>query len=411
METCDVVIVGGGIVGMATAVTLQQRHKNLRITVVEAESRVAAHQTGHNSGVLHSGIYYKPGSDKARLCCQGKTLMEVFCDEHQIAWDRCGKVVVATSQPELKRLETISSRAEKNGVAFERVDSKQLRELEPHVVGFAGLHVPGTGIVNYRDVCKRMSQLFVDRGGTLRLTFQVRKISHVGASLGLHDSLGEQITCGKLINCAGLQSDRVCKMAGGETDLRIVPFRGEYYDLTKASNGLCRNLIYPVPDPSFPFLGVHFTRMIDGGVECGPNAVFALSRSGYRWSQVNAIDLFDAVSFRGFRALAIKHWRMGAGEIHRSLSKRAFVKALKKLIPQIESSDLKAGRAGVRAQAVTPAGELFDDFLIVPSKHAIHVLNAPSPAATSSLAIARSIANVFEELPDSFPLHRSGDLG
>ena len=398
MERFDLTIIGGGIVGMATAMTLKQRHPSIRVCVAEAEGRVAAHQTGHNSGVLHSGIYYKPGSDKAKLCRIGKEMMEAFCDEHHVPWDRCGKVVVATNQSELERLERIRDRAKANGVIHERIDEHQLKELEPSAVGIAALHVPETGIVNYRVVCETMCEQFRDLGGELKLDFRVSKIDSVGHSLILTNPSGASISSGGLINCAGLFSDRICRLAGGTSNLKVMPFRGEYYELAPGRESLCRNLIYPVPDPSFPFLGVHFTRMIDGGVECGPNAVFALSRTGYRWTDVAPTDILEALNFSGFRKLAAKHWRMGIGEMHRSLSKRAFVRALQHLIPSIRSDDLIPGRAGVRAQAVTPDGQLYDDFLIVPSDRAIHVLNAPSPAATSSLAIAIQVADAYEAL-------------
>lgn len=393
MQHPDLVIIGGGIVGLATALRIQQRHSDLKLAVVETEKRVAQHQTGHNSGVLHSGIYYKPGSLKALNCRAGKAAMEDFCNEHNIPWDRCGKVVVATSQEELPRLDTIAQRATANGVSFERIDTDQLRELEPAAAGLAALHVSETGIVNYRSVCERMSDLVRDAGGALHLEFQVTQIQSGASSVQLSSHRGDVMQCDRIINCAGLQSDRVCRMAGGEPEIKIVPFRGEYYELAEGSQSLCRNLIYPVPDPAFPFLGVHFTRMIDGGVECGPNAVFALSRSGYSWWDVRLADLWDAASYGGFRSLARKHWRMGLGEMHRSLSKQAFVQALQKLIPRIQSSDLIPGRAGVRAQAVTRDGNLFDDFLIEQSERAIHVLNAPSPAATSALAIADHIVD------------------
>lgn len=393
MDNPDLVVIGGGIIGLATAMTLQSRHPELRVTVVETEKSVGQHQTGHNSGVLHSGIYYKPGSLKALNCREGKAAMEAFCTEHSIPWDRCGKVVVATSEEELPRLDRIAERATANGVEFEKIDTDQLRELEPAAAGLAALHVPETGIVNFRRVCETMSGLIQQRGGNLRLEFQVTRIDATGTSVKLTSHQGETIQCDRIINCAGLQCDRVCRMAGGDPPIKVVPFRGEYYELAEGSQSLCRNLIYPVPDPAFPFLGVHFTRMIDGGVECGPNAVFALSRSGYSWWDIRFADLADAISYRGFRSLARKHWKMGLGEMHRSLSKAAFVKALQKLIPRIESSDLIPGRAGVRAQAVTPDGNLFDDFLIEESDRAIHVLNAPSPAATSSLAIAAHIVN------------------
>ena len=347
------VVIGGGIIGIATAMTLRRRFSDLSLTVVETEKTVAAHQTGHNSGVLHSGIYYKPGSDKASNCRKGKRLMEEFCMEHSVPWDRCGKVVVATSEEEIPRLDRIAERATANGVEFERIDTDRLRELEPAAAGLAALHVPETGIVNYRRVCEEMAGVVEREGGTIELDFQVTRIQTKDGSLELTSQSGEAIQCDRMINCAGLQSDRVCRMAGGHTDLRVVPFRGEYYELAPQSESLCRNLIYPVPDPSFPFLGVHFTRMIDGGVECGPNAVLALSRSGYRWRNVNPKDLIDAIGFRGFRTLAAKHWKMGLGEMHRSLSKSAFVTALQKLIPSIKSTDLIPGRSGVRAQAVT----------------------------------------------------------
>ena len=396
MRKSDMVVIGGGIIGIATAMTLRRRFSDLSLTVVETEKTVAAHQTGHNSGVLHSGIYYKPGSDKASNCRKGKRLMEEFCVEHGVPWDRCGKVVVATSAEEIPRLERIAERATANGVEFERIDTDRLRELEPAAAGLAALHVPETGIVNYRRVCEEMAGVVEREGGTIELDFQVTRIQTKDGSLELTSQSGEAIQCDRMINCAGLQSDRVCRMAGGHTDLRVVPFRGEYYELAPQSESLCRNLIYPVPDPSFPFLGVHFTRMIDGGVECGPNAVLALSRSGYRWRNVNPKDLIDAIGFRGFRTLAAKHWKMGLGEMHRSLSKSAFVTALQKLIPSIKSTDLIPGRSGVRAQAVTPDGNLFDDFLIERSERALHVLNAPSPAATASLAIAEQIVNQLD---------------
>lgn len=393
MEKSDLVVIGGGIIGLATAMTVQNRYSDLKVTVVEAEHRVGEHQTGHNSGVLHSGIYYTPGTSKAINCRKGKAAMEQFCTEHSIPWDQCGKVVVATSEEEIPRLERIAERATANGVSFERIDSQQLRALEPSAAGVAALHVPETGIVNFRTVCERISEIVRSKGGAVRLDFQVTQIKAGASSVEVTSQAGETIECDQLINCAGLNSDRVCRMSGGDPSVQIVPFRGEYYELTEASESLCRNLIYPVPDPSFPFLGVHFTRMIDGGVECGPNAVLALSRAGYRWRDVNVRDLFDTLTYKGFLSLAGKHWRMGLGEMHRSVHKAAFVKALQKLIPAIRSSDLKPGRSGVRAQAVTPDGNILDDFMIDKSERAIHVLNAPSPAATASLAIAGQIVD------------------
>ena len=391
----DVVVIGGGIVGLATAMTIARRWSDLKIAVVEAEPNVAAHQSGHNSGVIHSGIYYKPGSQKARLCRAGKSAMETFCQENAIAWDRCGKVVVATREKELAALDSIAGRAVENGVEFERIDTDRLRELEPHVGGIAALHVPETGIVDYAVVCRRMATLIEDLGGKIVRSFDVAGIITNTNSVTLKSQAGAQIECDRFINCGGLRSDRIFRLAGGTAAVRIVPFRGEYYELTPGSERLCRNLIYPVPDPSFPFLGVHFTRMIGSGVECGPNAVLALSRNGYRWTDVSVRDLAETISFRGFRSLARQHWRMGVGEMHRSLSKAAFVTALQKLIPSITQADLKPGRAGVRAQAVTPDGNLVDDFWFESTPRAIHVLNAPSPAATASIAIGEEIAVKF----------------
>jgi L-2-hydroxyglutarate oxidase len=396
LSNTDLVVVGGGIVGLATAMSIQQRYADTRVTVVEAEGRVSEHQSGHNSGVLHAGIYYKPGSQKAILCRAGKASMEEFCTENSIAWDRCGKVVVATTAQEVPRLDDIADRATKNGVQFERIDADQLNELEPAAAGLAALHVPETGIVNYRSVCQVMAEKIRQAGGDIRLNFQVNQIRVNSGSVELTSGAGTTVTCDRMINCAGLNSDRVCRMAGGDPQVQIVPFRGEYYELETRSEKLCRNLIYPVPDPSFPFLGVHFTRMIDGGVECGPNAVLALSRLGYRWSDVRLGDLAETLTYKGFRTLAIKYWQTGLGEMHRSLRKPAFVKALQKLIPTIAASDLKPGRAGVRAQAVTPDGNLVDDFLIQKEDRTIHVLNAPSPAATASLAIAEHIVDQME---------------
>lgn len=409
-EHYDVVIVGAGIVGLATAMRLGIQHHvgggSIRLGVVETESTVGSHQSGHNSGVLHSGIYYKPGSQKALLCRSGKAALQDFCDQYKIPWDRCGKVVVATTDSELSQLDRIADRATQNGVDHRRIDTDELRELEPSAAGIAALHVPETGIVNYRRVCEQMATCITNHGDDLRLRFKLEKIKSSANSLSLISQKGTTIHCDRMINCAGLHSDRVFKMAGGISSVQIVPFRGEYYDLVPKSEDLCRNLIYPVPDPSFPFLGVHFTRMIDGGVECGPNAVLALSRHGYSWSQFNAQDLREALGFRGFQSLAVKHWKMGLGEIHRSVSKRAFVRALQKLIPRIESSDLRKGRAGVRAQALSADGNLVDDFLIERTDKAVHVLNAPSPAATASIAIADEIVNRFNSMSNNGQVER-----
>jgi L-2-hydroxyglutarate oxidase len=374
----------------------QQRYPDLNVSVVETERNVAAHQSGHNSGVLHSGIYYKPGSRKAINCRTGLKAMESFCSQHSIPHERCGKVVVATTEQELPRLDAIAERATQNGVAFNRLDTDALRECEPSAAGLAAIHVPETGIVNYRVVCETMADEIRTNGGSIELGFEVCQIETQDESVVLTSRTGEKRSCGHLVNCGGLNSDRVFAMAGGKPTVRIVPFRGEYFELASGRESLCRNLIYPVPDPSFPFLGVHFTRMIDGGVECGPNAVLALSRRGYSWRDFSFRDTMETLKFGGFRSLASKHWRMGLGEMHRSLSKSAFVTALQKLIPSLKSDDLVPGRAGVRAQAVTPEGNLLDDFLFERSRNAIHVLNAPSPAATASLAIADQVLDKLE---------------
>lgn len=392
----DFIVVGAGIVGLATAYRLQHRFSDCQVTVLEAESGVAEHQSGHNSGVLHSGIYYKPGSQKAKTCRAGKAQMEAFCDQFEVPWDRCGKVVVATRENELVALDLIAEKAMANGVQFERVNSDQLRRLEPKAAGIAALHVPETGIVDYSKVCQRMAKQIVDRGGRIVFGAQVERITASSSAVTAICRDRQTYSAGRLINCAGLQSDRIARLAGVEPSVRIVPFRGEYYELAPGREHLVNNLIYPVPDPAFPFLGVHFTRMIGGGVECGPNAVLALAREGYNWSKFRFADVAETFTFGGFRKLAARHWRMGLGEMHRSLRKPAFVKALQKLMPSLRESDLVRGRAGVRAQAVTADGELVDDFLIQRSDSAIHVLNAPSPAATASLAIADLIVDQVE---------------
>ncbi|MCD0463366.1 L-2-hydroxyglutarate oxidase [Roseiconus lacunae] len=389
--TCDFVVVGAGIVGLATAAELRRRYPDCRVVVAETERRVAEHQSGHNSGVLHSGLYYRPGSQRALTCRRGKTLMESFCDQMKIPWERCGKVVVATDAGELEALQRISERAEANGVDFRRINSDELRELEPRANGIAALHVPETGIVDYAVVCRKLAERIDQDHGNLRLNSQVVAIDHLGASIDVRLVDGQRLSARHLVNCAGLQSDRVARLAGLQTKVRIVPFRGEYYELAKGKEHLVHNLIYPVPDPAFPFLGVHFTRMINGGVECGPNAVLALSRKGYDWTTFSPRDLMETFAFKGFRKLARRHWKTGIGEMNRSLRKSAFVTALQKLMPSLSADDLVPGRAGVRAQAVSQDGDLIDDFLIEHGPSSTHVLNAPSPAATASLAIAETI--------------------
>ncbi|HVR83522.1 MAG TPA: L-2-hydroxyglutarate oxidase [Planctomycetota bacterium] len=359
-----IAIVGGGIVGLATAYALRRRNP----VVLEKEREVGVHQTGHNSGVIHSGIYYKPGSQKARLCVEGARRMLEFCREHAIAHEICGKVVVATSEPELPRLDELERRARANGVEARRITPERLREIEPEARGISGLHVPGTGIVDYRAVARKLAG-FVD----VRTGIRVDDVRALRADL--------------VINCAGLHSDRVAR-----SRTKIVPFRGEYYTLRRPS--LVRGLIYPVPDPAFPFLGVHFTRMIGGGVEAGPNAVLALAREGYSWSDLCVRDLLETLSYSGFHKLARRHWRMGLREVWRSWSRAAFLKSLQRLVPAVRMEDLEPGGSGVRAQALDPDGALVDDFRIERRPGQIHVLNAPSPAATASLAIGAHIAGL-----------------
>jgi L-2-hydroxyglutarate oxidase len=389
----DVAVIGGGIVGMATAMAVLARRR-LSLVVLEKEGRLAAHQTGNNSGVIHSGLYYKPGSLKARNCTVGREALYRFCAERGIPAERCGKVVVATRDEQLPVLDELRRRGEANGLeGLRRLIPEEIREIEPHAAGIAGLLVPQTGIVDYVRVTEAYAEEVRRCGGEVRLDAAVRRIARDGRSMVLETGAGE-VRCGSLINCAGLQSDRVARLAGVEPGVRIVPFRGEYYELVPERRNLVRNLIYPVPDPEFPFLGVHFTRMIAGGVEAGPNAVLAFKREGYtRWS-FSVPDLLDAFSYLGFWRMAGRYWRMGIGEFWRSWNKAAFVRALQALLPEITDADLVAGGAGVRAQALDGDGKLVDDFRIVETERQVHVLNAPSPAATASLAIGETVAEL-----------------
>lgn len=387
-----IIIIGGGIVGLATAVQLCGRHPGLRVTVLEKESTVAQHQTGHNSGVLHSGLYYAPGSLKARLSVHGRNLLVAFCREHGIPHEICGKVVVATSVEELPRLRELHERGTANGLPGLRlIDREELREIEPHATGVRALHVPSTGIVNYRAVSEKYSELIQQAGGEVRTASEVLGIARAEGQWRLETSSGE-LTADGLINCAGLHSDRVAILASHQPGVRIVPFRGEYYKLRERSWPLVKSLIYPVPDPAFPFLGVHFTRLIGGGIEAGPNAVLALDREGYRKSDFSLRDSWEIFSYPGFWKLAARYWRAGAAEIHRSFNKGAFTRALQRLVPEITEDDLEAGGTGVRAQALNARGQLVSDFQIATEEGVMHVLNAPSPAATCSLAIGEFVA-------------------
>ncbi|MBB3207208.1 L-2-hydroxyglutarate oxidase [Rhodopirellula rubra] len=388
----DICIIGGGIVGLATAYAISQKSPDANLIVVEKEPAPAKHQSGRNSGVLHTGIYYKPGSLKATTCRTGKRAMQEFCQEHAVPFEICGKVIVATDDFEIPRLDAILQRGHANGVDCHKIDSQQLREIEPHARGVAAIHVPEAGIVNYESVCERLVTRLRESGHEVRFNFRVAQIERQARQVILKSNR-DHITAGRIINCAGLYSDHLVRLAGGNPVARIVPFRGEYYELRSEYRHLCRHLIYPVPDPKFPFLGVHFTRMIDGGVECGPNAVLALAREGYDWTTIRPGELFEALTYGGFQRMAFKHWKMGAGEVWRSLSKSAFVAALQKLIPEIQSEHVVRCRAGVRAQAVTARGDLVDDFQIQIDGRISHVLNAPSPAATASLEIGRVIAD------------------
>jgi L-2-hydroxyglutarate oxidase len=386
----DCVIIGGGIVGLATALQLQRSKPLVKLLLLEKEPALARHQTGNNSGVIHSGLYYKPGSLKATNCIRGYELLVNFCRQNEIPFELCGKIVVATEEAELTLLENLFKRGEQNGLnGLKRLSASQLKEYEPHVNGLAGIHVPQTGIVDYSLVAQKYGQLLVQGGAHIHLSEKVVRIkdSEVITSKGQYQT--------KLIlNCAGLYSDKVAAMTTGDLNVRIIPFRGEYYKLKKEMEGLVKNLIYPVPDPNFPFLGVHFTRMAKGGVEAGPNAVLAFSREGYKKSDVNISELAESLAWPGFQRVVKKYWRTGFGEMYRSFSKAAFTKALQKLIPDIREEDLEPGGAGVRAQACDRAGGLVDDFLIIESNNAVNVCNAPSPAATSSLAIGETVAGI-----------------
>ena len=384
----DLLVIGGGIVGLATAFKLKQR--GARVLVLEKEDAVGRHQSGRNSGVLHSGIYYRPGSLKAKLCVDGRRQMERFCDEQSIPWKRSGKVIVATEERELSRLGDLLDRGQRNGVDCERIGTDDLRKLEPHCAGIAAIHVKDAGVVDYRRVCARLAELL----GEVRVNARVVKIEQGNQSVRLTTTAGS-FEAAQVTNCAGLHSDRIARMAGSNPQLRIVPFRGEYYELTDRAASLCNALIYPVPDPDLPFLGVHFTRSVGDHVHCGPNAVLAFSREGYRRRDINLRDLAEVALFRGARKAGRKMWRTATSELARSFSKRAFLEAAQRLIPELRRDDLVAAPSGVRAQAIGDDGKLIDDFVITTDRRVLNVLNAPSPAATASLAIADTIAEAF----------------
>jgi len=396
-ERCDIVVIGGGIVGLSTAMHLTRMFPRLQLAVLEKEDGVARHQSGHNSGVIHSGIYYPPGSLKARLCVEGAAAMVNFCREHEIPYAICGKVIVATSGAQVQQLQALFERGQSNGISGLRLlDPSQLREIEPHCRGIRGIHVPVTGITDYAAVSRKYADLIAIQGGGVRTSTRVAALRQKAGETVVETTRGP-IAARFVINCTGLYSDQVSRMAGQNPEARIVPFRGEYYDVVPHRQHLVRGLIYPVPDPRFPFLGVHFTRRIHGGVDAGPNAVLALKREGYRWTNFSFGDMFGALSYPGFWSMAKRHWRYGMGEVYRSLYKRGFVAELQKLLPEIQGRDLVRGGSGVRAQALLPDGSMADDFLFAASKNMLHLYNVPSPAATASLPIGRTIAQMAQK--------------
>lgn len=393
-DRADVVIVGGGIVGLATAYALLKNKPQLTLIVLEKESKLGAHQTGHNSGVIHSGLYYKPGSLKAKNCLEGYARLLQFCRENGVAHEVCGKVVVATSNGELSQLEMLYQRGLANSLSgIRKISSAEIKEFEPHCAGVSGLFVPQTGIVDYGAMIQVLSEKIISMGGQILLNRQVVETIERSTEVIARTTTSEIITK-RLVSCGGLQSDRLANQTGSAKDLQIVPFRGEYFELENEARHLVRNLIYPVPDPNFPFLGVHFTRRIDGTIECGPNAVLAFAREGYRKTDFSLRDFSETLLWPGFRKIARKYWRTGLGEYHRSFSKAAFVRALQKLVPELEEKHLKPAGAGVRAQACSRDGQLLDDFEIRSTGRVTHVCNAPSPAATASLAIGEAIASM-----------------
>lgn len=388
----DVAIIGGGIVGLATAYRLQERYPAAKVTILEKEGTLAFHQTGRNSGVLHSGIYYRPGSLRATNCREGKQAMIEFCQREGVAYDICGKVIVAVDDSELGNLQNIYERGQANGVTCEIIGVERLRELEPHSAGIKAIHVPEAGIVDYPAVCEKLANRIREKGGTIQFNARVTGMRRSNGRMVVLNS-AEDVEARCVITCAGLHCDRVAKLSGSKPNAKVVPFRGEYYELNPDVQHLCKNLIYPVPDPKFPFLGVHFTRLIHGGIECGPNAVLAFAREGYTKLDINLVDLFESLTYPGFLRMAAKHWKTGCGEMWRSFSKAAFVRALQRLMPDIRAEHLHPAPAGVRAQALGLDGKLVDDFVIQENDLVVNVLNAPSPAATAALNVGRLIVD------------------
>jgi L-2-hydroxyglutarate oxidase len=395
----DIVIIGGGIIGCATAMSLL-RKSNYNVLVIETEEKIASHQTGNNSGVIHSGLYYKPGSLKAKNCTDGRELLYNFCDEHNIKFEKCGKLVVAITEEEVEQLDDLYERGLVNGLTgMKKLTADEVKDYDPHVRGVAGLFVPQTGIVDFSQVTNTYAKIIKEAGGEIETGCRFISIIKFGKELVLKTTR-EDIKSKFLLNCGGLYSDRIAKACGVNPGLQIIPFRGEYFKLKEEKEHLVKNLIYPVPDPKFPFLGVHFTRMINGGVEAGPNAVLAFKREGYNKTDFSFKDVSGMITYSGFWKIASKYYKMGFGEFYRSFSKKAFVKALQKLVPEVQLSDIAKGGSGVRAQALEPNGKLVDDFRIVEAKRMVHVLNAPSPAATASISIGNRIAKIVKNKLD-----------
>ena len=392
----DYVIIGGGIVGLSTGYALMQKYPQAKLAVLEKESTLAFHQTGHNSGVIHSGIYYKPGSLKARLSKEGGNLLRAFCDQHGIPYEMCGKVIVATEQPELPLLENLYKRGLENELELSLIDADELKEIEPHANGLKAIHVKAAGIVNYKRVAESLAKEIQERGGDILLRTKVETIAEHSSGVQI-ECTDKTVHARYLINCAGLHCDRIAALQGLQTNMKIVPFRGEYYELKPEKHHLVKHLIYPVPNPNFPFLGVHFTRMIDGHVHAGPNAVLSFKREGYQKTDFNLKDLAEVITYPAFWKIASQNLGEGMKEIVRSLSKKVFVQSLQRLIPEVREEDLVKSENGVRAQALTKDGKLVDDFLIVTNSRSTHILNAPSPAATASIAIGQNISTRIPE--------------
>lgn len=396
MEHHDIVIVGAGIVGLATAYQLLIEKPELNIVIVEKENDVAKHQTGNNSGVIHSGIYYKPGSLKAQNCIEGYDSLIRFCRDENIEFDLCGKIIVATKQNEIPALETLYQRGVLNGLTgMKYLNQDEIKVYEPHCTGVKGIFVPQTGIVNYKQICLRLKEKLIELKATIHFGFKVERIDQNQNEVVVLSSNSDKIIAKLMVNCAGLYCDKIAELSGQKLDVKIIPFRGEYYSLKKEKSHLVKNLIYPVPDSNFPFLGVHFTRRITGEIEAGPNAVFAFRREGYKKTDFKLSEFLESIFWKGFRKVAVKYWRTGMGEYYRSFSKAAFTKALQGLVPDVKIDDLEPAGAGVRAQACDKNGGLIDDFYIQETSNCVHVLNAPSPAATSSFSIGKHVSSLI----------------